>query len=155
MDKKSYFPALLMIFFFAFTIGLATDIEKLLTVSDVEKVTGLQGIQLIPKDPMKGAGGDLNFALGGEDMVLMVSVQDSSLYEAWKNLEGNFYAVVPDIGDEAFKGPGFTEVRYLLVFKKGNKAVLLSTFLNLEAGGESYLKMEQLYQLAKIIVSRL
>ena len=104
---------------------------------------------------MKGAGGDLNFALGGEDMVLMVSVQDSSLYEEWKNLEGNFYAEVPDIGDEAFKGPGFTKVRYLLVFRKGDKAVLLSTFMNREAGGELFLKMEQLSEFAKIIVSRL
>ena len=155
MDKKSNFLALLMLLVFTFTMGLATDIEKLLTVADVEKVTGLQGIQLIPKNPMKGAGGDLNFALGGEDMVLMVSVQDASLYEQWKNLEGNFHAEVPDIGDEAFKGPGFAEVRYLLVFRKGNKAVLLSTFLNMEAGGEPYLKMEKLTEFAKIIISRL
>ena len=155
MDKRANFLALLMILGFTFTMGFATDIEKLLTVADVEKETGLQGIQLIPKNPMKGAGGDLNFALAGKDMMLMVSVQDSSLYEQWKNLEGNFYAEVPDIGDEAFKGPGFTEVRYLLVFRKGNKAVLLSTFLNLEAEGEPFLKMEQLTEFAKIIISRL
>jgi len=153
MDKKRNFLAALMIFFFTFTIGLGTDFEELLSVSDVEKATGLKGIQLIPKDPQIGAGGDLNFALADKDMFLMVAVKDSSMYEEWKNLEGNFYASVPDIGDEAFEGPSFSEFRYLLIFRKGNKAVLLSSFINLE--GELFLNMEQLCQLAKIIISRI
>lgn len=155
MDKKINVLAALMIFFFIFTTGLGTDLEELLGVSDVEKVSGLQGIQLIPRNPQIGAGGDLNFALADGDMLLMVTVKGLSMYEEWKNMEGFFYALVPDIGDEAFEGPSFGEFRYMLVFRKGNKAVSLSTFINLEAGGEPFLSMEQLGEIAKIMVSRL
>jgi len=155
MDKKSNFLAALMIFFFTFTIGLGTDFEELLHVSDVEQVTGLQGLQLIPRDPQIGAGGDLNFALADKDLILIVAVRDSSMYQEWKNVEGHFYASVPDIGDEAFEGPSYSEFRYHLIFRKGNKAVLLSTFMNLKAEAEPFLNMEQLCQIAKIIISRL
>ena len=155
MNKKSNFLVALMIFFFAFTTGLGTDIEELLRVSDVEQVTGIKGIQLIPRDPLIGAGGDLNFARADKDMVLMVLVKDSSMYEEWKNIEGYFHASVPDIGDEAFEGPSFGEFRYILIFRKGNKAVSISAFMNLEAGGEPFLNMEQLCQIAEIIISRL
>lgn len=155
MDKKGFFLTALMIFLVIFSTGLSTDLEELLRVSDVEKVTGLQGIQLVPRNPQIGAGGDLNFALADGDMLLIATVKDSSMYEEWKNMEGFFHASVPDIGDEAFEGPGFGEFRYMFVFRKGNKAVSLSTFINLEAGGEPYLSMEQLGEIAKIMASRL
>jgi hypothetical protein len=32
-----------------------------LTAADIEKVSGMTGVKLIPKDPSKGAGGNLNF----------------------------------------------------------------------------------------------
>ena len=31
-----------------------------LTVQDVEKITGLRGVKLVPRDPSKGAGGEFN-----------------------------------------------------------------------------------------------
>jgi len=55
--------------------------------------------RLIPRDSLIGAGGDLNFALADKDLILMVAFRDSSMYEEWKNVEGHFYASVPDIGD--------------------------------------------------------
>ena len=49
-----------------------------LTVQDVEKITGLQGVKLVPRDPSKGAGGDLNFANKDGKLILMVNRNLSS-----------------------------------------------------------------------------
>ena len=129
--------------------------EDLLTTDDLEKVMGIHDLKLVPKSPQRGAGGDLNFALEDDTLVLMAIIQDSSIYEQWKGEEGFFHAAVVGIGDEAFEGPGFGEFRYILVFRKGNKGVCLSSFFNMEAGGDPFLSQEQLRELAKVVVSRL
>ena len=129
--------------------------EDLLTTDDVEKVTGVHGLKLVPKSSQMGAGGDLNFALEDDTLVLMATIQDSSTYEQWKGEEGFFYASVPGIGDEAFEGPSFGEFRYILVFRIGDKGACLTSFVNIAAGGNPFLSQEQLRELAKILVSRL
>lgn len=135
--------------------GFTADKEKLLTPKDVEKVTGIQGLKLIPKNPVIGAGGDLNFAKGDDTVVLIANIQDSSRYKKWKSEEGFFHASVSGIGDEAFEGPSDGEDRYILIFQKGNKAVSLSSFFDMNAGGKPFLAQNQLRELAKIIISRL
>ncbi|MDH4218766.1 MAG: hypothetical protein OEZ52_10225 [Candidatus Aminicenantes bacterium] len=129
--------------------------KDVLTAEDVEKVTGIQGLKLVPKNPQIGAGGDLNFAQPDGTILLIVMMQKASMYDTWKSQEGYFHADVNDIGDEAFEGPGFGEYRYILVFQKGKNAYSLSSFFNMQAGGEPYLSQDQLRELAKIIVSRL
>jgi hypothetical protein len=88
-------------------------------------------------------------------MILIVAIQDSSMYTRWKGEEGFFHADVPGIGDEAFKGPNFGEYRYVLIFRKGKTAVSLSSFFNMQAQGEPYLNQEKLQALAKIMISRM
>jgi len=39
------------------------DKSDYLNIADVEKVSGVQGVQLVDYDPSIGAGGDINFAL--------------------------------------------------------------------------------------------
>ena len=129
--------------------------EDLLTTDDVEKVMGVHGLKLVPKSSQMGAGGDLNFALEDDTLVLMATIQDSSTYKQWKGEEGFFHASVPGIGDEAFEGPNFGEFRYILVFRMRDKGVCLTSFVNIAAGGNPFLSQEQLRELAKIIVSRL
>jgi hypothetical protein len=129
--------------------------EDLLTTDDVEKVMGVHGLKLVPKSSQMGAGGDLNFALEDDTLVLMATIQDSSTYEQWKGEEGFFHASVPGIGDEAFEGPNFGESRYILVFRMRDKGVCLTSFVNMPAGGNPFLSQEQLRELAKILVSRL
>ena len=129
--------------------------ENLLTVNEVEKVTGMQGIQLIPRNPRIGAGGDLNFALADGTLILITTVQKPSMYNTWKSQEGFFHASVSDIGDEAFDGPNFGEHRYVLIFRKGDKAISLSSFFNMQAGGKPFLSQEQLREIAKIVISKL
>jgi hypothetical protein len=154
--SKSLIPLLaLALLFPALTNAAGPESEKLLTANDVEQATGLQGIKLIPRNPVIGAGGDLNFSLQDNTMILTVAIQDSSMYERWKSEEGFFHSDVSGIGDEAFNGPSFGEYRYVLIFRKGKTAVSLSGFFNTQAGGEPYLNQEKLQALAKIMVSRL
>ena len=131
------------------------DHEKLLSIKDVEEVTGVEGIKLVPRNPVIGAGGELNFALADETLLLMVAIQDAPMYDEWKSQEGFFHESVPELGDEAFQGPSFGEYRYTLIFRKGDRAIALSSFFNMQAGGEPFLNQEQLRQIAKIVISRL
>ncbi len=140
---------------FMVTFGQQADHEKLLAIEEVEAVTGIEGIKLVPRNPQIGAGGELNFALADGSMVLMVGIQDAPMYNEWKTQEGFFDESVPDLGDEAFQGPSFGEYRYVLIFRKGDKAIALSSFFNLGAGGEPFLSQAQLRELARLVIARL
>ena len=85
----------------------------------------------------------------------MAAVQKAEMYKVWKEQEGFFHAAVSGIGDEAFEGPGFGDSRYILIFRKGDTAISLSSFFDMKAGGEPFLSQEQLRELAKIMISRL
>jgi hypothetical protein len=155
MSKISFLIWALILCFSAFTYGVNSGSEELLNSKDVEKISGIQGIKLIPKNPVIGAGGDLNFAKGDSTLILTVAIQDSSMYKQWKNEEGFFHASVSGIGDEAFDGPSVGDSRYILIFRKSEKAISLSSFFNMQAGGKPFLSQEQLRELAKIVISRL
>lgn len=155
MRKSLSLILALILLFTAFAYAAGQASERLLTANDVEQVTGLQGIKLIPRNPVLGAGGDLNFSLQDNTMILTVAIEDSSMYERWKGEEGFFHEAVPGIGDEAFNGPSFGKYRYVLIFRKGKTAVSLSSFFNMQAQGEPYLNQEKLQALAKIMISRI
>ena len=155
MNKKYSFILSLILCLSLFGYGFDVDTEDLLKPADVEKVTGIKGIKLIPRNPVVGAGGDLNFTMEDHTLLLIVAVQDSSMYNKWKSEEGFFHALVPKIGDEAFEGPSEGEYRYILIFKKKKTAVSLSSFFDMKAGGKPYLNQDQLRELAKILISRL
>ena len=132
-----------------------TDQKELLTVQDVEAVTGIAGITLVPRSSQMGAGGDLNFGLADKTLILTVAIQDAAMYDEWKSQEGFFHEPVADLGDEAFRGPSFGEYRYTLIFRKGEKAIALSSFFNIEAGGKPFLTQEQLGEIARTVIARL
>jgi len=129
--------------------------QELVTVQDVEQVTGMEGVQLVPRSSQMGAGGDLNFATADGALLLIVGIQDAPMYDEWKAEEGFFHADVADLGDEAFEGPAAGEQRYVLIFRKGDKAISLSSFFNMQAGGAPYLSQEQLREIARIAIGRL
>lgn len=154
MSRKIKLWSILFVFVFALICVQPVYSKDVLTVEDVEKVSGLEGLKSVPKNPQIGAGGDLNFAKEDGSIVLIVMMQKASMYKTWKSQEGYFHADVEGIGDEAFEGPNFGESRYILVFRKDGKAFSLSSFFNTQAGGEPYLSQEKLRELAKIIASR-
>ena len=155
MFKKAVLVIVCALFVYSLCYAYPQDHSKLLTVQDVEKVTGRTGVKLIPKNPMKGAGGDLNFALADETILVIAAIQKAEMYETWKKQEGFFYAEVLGIGNAAFEGPSIGEARYILIFKKGKTAVSLSSFFDMKAGGDPFLSQDQLRALAKIVTLRL
>jgi len=134
---------------------IISDKSDYLTVTDVEKVSGVQGIQLVDYDPSIGAGGDINFALPDGTMFLIAQIQPESLFEEWREHEGFFHELIANLGDEAYSGPGLFEYQYIVYCLKKPYAVAVSSFFNDFGDGKPYFNQEQLIELIKIILSRI
>ncbi len=130
-------------------------VEDYLIVADVEKVSGVQGIQLVDYDPSIGAGGDINFALSDGTMFLLAQIQPDSLFEEWREREGFFHEPITNLGDEAYSGPGLFEYQYIVYCLKRPYAIAVSSFFDISRNGEPYFTQEQLIELTRIILSRL
>ena len=131
------------------------DKSDYLTIADVEKVSGVQGIQLVDYDPCIGAGGDINFALSDGTMFLIAAIQPDSSFEECRKHEGYFHEPIANLGDEAYSAPGSFEYQYIVHCLKKPYAVAVSSFFNESEGGKPYLSQEQLIELVEIILSRL
>jgi hypothetical protein len=126
----------------------------LLTPADVSKVMGVPGVKLVPYDPSKGAGGNLNFALPGGQLVLIVNSGNASLYSQAKAMKGAYAGDIKGLGDEAFSGKVMGQ-ESVVYFRKGNRCVSLSSFFDMAHGMKPYLTQKQLRDLAAVIVSRM
>lgn len=124
--------------------------ERLLTVDDVARVTGFAGIHLVARNPAVGAGGELNFAREGEQLVLMARIQPASYFEQIRPMMAG---AVAGVGDEAVEGPANGPM-VTLAFRKGGHAVALSTYLDVPRP-QPMLSQDQLKELAAIIEARL
>ena len=130
-----------------------------LTIAEVEKVTGLNDVQVVRPGAVPGAGAGLNFAGPDKRMVLMVNFGAAALYRRAK--EQTMYAGVPmplfhadvsGIGDEAFDSPP-GPLQYVLYVRKGAAAASFTAYYVSPA--KATLTIEQLKQLARIVVPRI
>ena len=149
----------------AASVGLvAQTADSRLTIADVERVTGLTGLQAVRPGEVPGAGPGLNFAGADRKMVLMVNFGTAALYRraraqtemkigATTTPMPLFHAAVPGIGDEAFDSPP-GPVQYVIYLRKGEKAASLTTFFKRD-GKTTVLTIDQLKRLAAIVASRL
>ena len=128
---------------------------KYLTAADVEKIAGFTGIKAVERNPMQGASGDLNFAKADGKMVVMAKFYDANWYAGSKTNKDNIKAMVADIGEEAYIGPGFMDPQYVLVFRKGQQCVFISTYLLPGDPITTTLTLDQLKDIGKLIASRL
>ncbi len=129
------------------------------TVADVEKVTGLTGVQLVPAGSVAGAGAGLNFATADKKMILMVNFGPAALYtraKEQKEFHGIpmplFHAAVPGIGDEAFDSPP-GPFQYVLYMRKGNNAASFTAYVT--GASKATLTIEQLKAIARVAASRM
>jgi hypothetical protein len=129
---------------------------KLLTPADVSKVTGVSGVILVPRNPSKGAGGDLNFALPNGKQMLMVAFLDTDAYNQSKAMKGVYGGGVKGVGDEAFIGK-VMGTDSILYFRKGTRGVALSSFFDTDKGWplSPYLNQQKLRQMAALMLSRI
>ncbi len=170
MSNKNYLAVLVVALIFSIFvhqgIGVAqSSFEKLLTVSDVEKVTGLKGIKLLPRDSSKGRHGDLNFYQQDGTIVVGVSITQGERAQAvWKGWteqmaiikdQGGKATKVTGAGDEAFESEiVMGEISFY--FRKGKSAVYISSVADVMKNKmEPLLSLGQVRELAKIIASRL
>ena len=123
-----------------------------LTVADVEKVSGLTGVKLVPRDPAKGAGGDLNFVGPEGKLLLMVRFGTAALYDTVRK-GTTYHALVPGLGDEAFDAPPGAS-QYALYVKKGTKAISVTAYASTTKPYGPRLTMDQLKAIASVILSR-
>jgi hypothetical protein len=128
--------------------------SKILTADDISKVTGISGVVLVPRDPHKGAGGDLNFALPDGNMLLLVTLVDAESYNQSKKLQNIYSGDVTGVGDDAFTGK-VMGVDSMLFFRKGSRAAGLSSFLDMAHTGKPYISQPKLRQLAALMISRM
>jgi len=114
----------------AFSQTKAASGAQYLTVQDVEKITGLHGLKLVPADASKGAGGDLNFANKDGKLILMVQrmLNSDALYSQTKKMNGTVKEDIQGVGDAAFTGPA-GNLQYFVSFKKGKGSGTAATFL--------------------------
>jgi hypothetical protein len=133
----------------------SSDASDLLTIADVEKVSGLTGIKTVERASIPGAGGDVNFVTADGKLVLIATFVDGAGFDAWKDTP-NYREPLSGLGDAAFVGPAkdITETLYEVGLKKGDHGALLVTFFK-TLGKETVLTMDQVKELAGIVESRL
>ena len=121
------------------------------TVQDVEKITGLHGVKLVPRDSSKGAGGDLNFADKDGKLILMVQrmLSSDALYSQTKKMKDTVKADISGVGDAAFIGPA-GNLQYFVSFKKGKGSGSVATFLTFTG---TLLPMDQVKKVAQLIAA--
>jgi len=134
-----------------------TAAEDLLTPADVEGVSGLTGLQVVPYDPAIGAGGDINIADASGQLVAMLVEEGPETWEAWLTdgfTVGESYS--PPVGDESFIGPNpdVSATPYIFGFRKGDTAIVLDTYFA-DGTSATVLSIDQLRALAQIVESRL
>jgi hypothetical protein len=128
---------------------------KLLSVVDMVKITGIQGLKIAPKDPSKQMIGDLNFVKPNGKRLLSVVFEtvDVKAYAQTKqspSFKNTYSGPVKGIGDEAYEGPP-KMVSFILSVRKGTHLTTISTELNYETM-KPLLTQEQLKKIAAIII---
>jgi hypothetical protein len=159
--KKSIFMNFVMVLIFVVNISsisvFAADSPnaKLLPLADAAKVTGIQGLKIVSKDPGKQMIGDVNFVKpdGKRILSLVFETVDVKAYAQAKqssSFKSAYSGPVKGIGDEAYDGPP-KMAPFILTVRKGTHLVTISTELNYETM-EPLLTQAQLKKIAAIII---
>ena len=136
-----------------------TRYDMLLSPQDVERVCLVGGIKLVPRDPMIGATGILNFARARGPVILMLNGEDVDAADFAKqkqtvSFKAQYAYQFKGLGEDAYAGPAQAGKWYILSFQKGNHWVTLTSGFT-RRGGNPLVSLEQLRELAKVILGRL
>lgn len=135
----------------------APEAAELLPITNIEAVSGLNGLAVAPYDPDTGAHGDLNVVDADGALVLVLIVEGPEAWDQW--LTDGFTVrepVSPAVGEESFIGPNpdVSEGVYIFGFRQDGVSVLLETFDD-PGGNGAVLSTEHLRTLAEMVSSRL
>ena len=143
--------AILLSGFGAAIVSGTPQYAKYLTVADIERVTGLKGVNLVPKTP--DSDDDLTFASQDGKVILAASFLPASAFAGAKSSTAGMKSPLPGVGEEAFVGPAGGSPLYILVFRKAAYTVILNT--ELEGTTRARIPIEKLTEIAKIVAARL
>jgi hypothetical protein len=163
--KKQIFMNFVTVWFLAIFITSISGVSlfaadspnaKLLSITDVEKVTGIQRLKTAPKDPSKHMIGDLNFVKQDGKRLLSVVFETVDLKAFAQTKQSSSFkslysGPVKGIGDEAYDGPP-KMVSYYLSVRKGTHWITISTSFDVSKGMKPILTQEQLKKIAEIII---
>lgn len=131
------------------------DADALLTIADVEKVTGLSGIKRVNASSTVDAIGRLNFATADGVLVATMNIGDGTAFD--QALQTMMFArEATGTGSMSFVGPSPQVSKVLTVFAaaQGDHAVIMKTFTKVKGGTEAWLTIEQLQSLTGLALSR-
>ncbi len=136
--------------FGAAIVSGAPQYAKFITVADIERVTGLKGVNMVPKGP--DSDDDLTFASQDGKVILAVSFLPASAFAGAKSSKAGMKSPLSGVGDEAFVGPTSGPL-YILVFRKAAHTVIMNT--ELDEANRARIPIEKMTEIAKIVSSRL
>lgn len=119
-----------------------------LTVAQVEKVTGLSGLKTKPSKYDKGG---TSFVTAGDDLAVAVKNQSAAVYEVWKSHPSfEDQKTLAGVGDDAIvSGRG----RYVC-FKKAGKGICITGMYDMP-GKPALVNDAQLVELARVAAAGL
>jgi hypothetical protein len=129
--------------------------STLLTITDVEKTSGLSGLKLVKEGSSTNAVGRLNFAMADGTLVAIMNIGDAVAFNA--AMQGMYFSkVTTGTGDMCFVGPSSQVSPTLTLFAaaKGDHAVIMKTFLKEKTGTATWVSIEQLQALVGLALQR-
>lgn len=137
----------------------------LVSAADIEHVTGLAGVHLVPGSTAGAVPGEDNFADASGRLILFVHEFPAAMFarakaQPAKTMNGIviepklFHAAVPGLGDEAFDSPDGA-MPHALYVRHGTRAFsLTANIVSGPSGDRPTLSLAQLRALAKFVISR-
>jgi hypothetical protein len=165
MIQQRRFRRLLVLALLALAPDLAAG-RPSVTPADIEHVTGLQGVRLVPETTTGAVPGRDNYTDGSGKIVLWFHDFDAQGFgrakaQPAKMMSGIeiepklFHAAVMGLGDEAFDSPD-GKLQHALYVRKGQTAFgLIANIAASARGDRPTVTMDQLKALAKIVLSRM
>jgi hypothetical protein len=131
------------------------DPLSLLSIADVERVTGLTGVRIIEPGTTDEAIGRLNFATADGTLIATMNIGDGTAFD--QSMQGMYFSeLATGTGSMCFVGPSPEVSPVLTIFAaaQGDHAVIMKTFVKTEGGTVTWIPMEKLQELVDIALTR-
>lgn len=131
------------------------DPVSLLTIADVEQVTGLKGLKLVESGSNDEAVGRLNFATADGVLVATMNIGDGTAFD--QSMQGMYFSeIATGTGSMCYVGPSKQVSPVLTIFAaaQGDHAVIMRTFLKKQGDTETWISIDDLQKLVGLALGR-
>jgi len=131
------------------------DPKSLLTVADVERVSGLTGLKLVEYGSSEEAIGRLNFANSDGVLLATMNIGDGTAFD--ESMKGMYFSeITTGTGSMCYVGPSkqVSDVLTIFAAAKGDHAVIMKTFTKQAGGSEVWIPIPKLQELVGLALGR-